>query len=143
MAFLTKPEADLLLEVSWETCNKVGGIYTVLLSKTNQIIKYYKNYYLIGPYLPDSETLRSEFKESQPDKNLKIVFQELSQQGINCHFGEWMIEGRPKIILVDFSGIQEQVNQIKTELWEDYSIDSLSAGFDFTEPVVWSYACSK
>jgi hypothetical protein len=31
-------------------------------------------------------------------------------------------------------------NRIKTELWENFRVDSLFAGYDFDEPVVWSYS---
>ena len=41
-----------LFEVSWEVCNKVGGINTVLITKLKQAIKKFgENYILIGPLL--------------------------------------------------------------------------------------------
>ena len=50
-----KAEADFVLEISWEVCNKVGGINTVLATKAIQMLKYYKEgYYLVGPYLASS-----------------------------------------------------------------------------------------
>ena len=48
---MTKKEADYLFEVSWEVCNKVGGIYTVVSSKAHQMMEYYKkNYFLIRAF---------------------------------------------------------------------------------------------
>lgn len=136
---LKSTQADYVFEVSWETCNKVGGIYTVLKSKAKQMVDYYsQNYYLIGPYFP--ENLKGEFEEQALSKELSKVFSRLEKQGIKCHFGKWLVKGEPKVILVDFQGFWPNLNQIKTELWEQYKIDSLGAGHDLNEPVVWSYA---
>ena len=52
MAMDIEKRADVLFEVSWEVCNKVGGIYTVISSKAKEVIERYgvKNYFCIGPY---------------------------------------------------------------------------------------------
>lgn len=139
-----KPEANLLFEVSWEVCNKVGGIYTVLISKAARIIESYgANYFLIGPYFPNTETVKSEFQEEDPPEDWRAVLAELKNEGMVCHFGTWVIEGSPKIVLIDFNGMNGQADWIKTRLWEDYGIDSLTAGHDFTEPIVWGWAVGR
>ena len=39
-----------LFEVSWEVCNKVGGIYEVVASKAQQAMRAFDGeYFLIGP----------------------------------------------------------------------------------------------
>lgn len=134
-------KAKYLFEVSWEVCNKVGGIYTVVKSKAAQITNYYKeNYFLIGPYFTKQ---LNEFSEEIPKDFFKVPFNELKKEGIVCHCGKWLIEGQPNVILVDFESFKEKANEIKRELWEDYKIDSLRAAYDYTEPVVWSYAVGK
>ena len=41
---------DLLFETSWEVCNKIGGIYTVLSTKAKTLQKFYKDKTIfIGP----------------------------------------------------------------------------------------------
>ena len=41
---------DYIFEVSWEVCNKVGGIYTVLSTKARTLQKLYKDRIIfIGP----------------------------------------------------------------------------------------------
>ena len=41
---------DYVFEVSWEVCNKVGGVYTVLSTKALTMVeKFRDNYILIGP----------------------------------------------------------------------------------------------
>lgn len=34
---------DLLIETSWEVCNKIGGIYTVLSTKADTLHELYKD----------------------------------------------------------------------------------------------------
>ena len=41
---------DYLFEVSWEVCNKVGGIYTVIATKSLYLKQQlHKHHILIGP----------------------------------------------------------------------------------------------
>jgi len=136
-------EADYLFEVSWEICNKVGGIYTVVKSKAAEIMKYYKeNYFAIGPFFP--EKVAGEFQEKVPSDKLKQVFEKLRNIGIKCHYGSWLIKGEPNTILVDFGGFASKKDEIKTSLWQNFKIDSLNTQyFDFDEPVIWSYAVGK
>lgn len=132
-------EEDSLFEVSWEVCNKVGGINTVLQSKAFQIESIYKkNYILVGPYFIDK--VGGQFQEEPPEAELKAVFAALEKRGIKCHKGKWLIQGEPEAILIDFINFWPEVNRIKRELWDNFKIDSLNAGYDFDEPVVWSYA---
>ena len=141
---LVKAEADCLFEVSWEVCNKVGGIYTVLKSKARYIKAIYgRNYYLIGPYF--EEKTKGEFQEFE-EKDLPVgfieVFEQLEKEGIKCHFGKWLVEGEPRAILIDFKNFWTRLNSIKAKMWEDYKIDSLRAGYDVDEPLIWSTACA-
>jgi glycogen(starch) synthase len=130
--------ADTLYEVSWEICNKVGGIYTVVQSKAALMCSYYPDYFLIGPYFEDKS--RVDFEEKKPNPSLSRVFQKLSEIGIVCKYGKWNIPSEPNTILVDFKGMLNKKNDIKKKLWEDYKIDSLYSAWDFDEPVVWATA---
>ena len=135
-------KTDILFEVSWEVCNKVGGIFTVVKSKAARMIDYYKeNYFLIGPYF--TKQALGQFLEEVPEHFCKEPFDELKKEGIICHYGKWNTEGNPNIILIDFDGFKQKINDIKRELWEAYKIDSLRAGYDYDEPVAWSYAAGK
>jgi glycogen(starch) synthase len=133
-------KADYLFEVSWEVCNKVGGIYTVIISKLIPILKTYKDsYYAIGPYFPVAKS--GEFKEKPAPDFLKSIFSEMQKIGIKCYFGTWMVDGEPNAILIDYSKFTYKTNDIKGKLWESFKIDSLNSEFhDFDEPIVWSYA---
>ena len=140
---MIKKEADFLFEVSWEICNKVGGIYTVVRSKIAPTLQYYKkNYYAIGPYFVDKAT--GEFQEMIAPVGLRDVFAKLKEQGIICHYGVWLVSKEPQTILIDFSGYAKNKDSIKKELWDRFKIDSLGTEFhDFDESVVWSYCVGK
>lgn len=132
-------EKSLLFEVSWEVCNKVGGINTVLESKAAEIVSVYKkNYILIGPYFIDKA--KGHFQEELPEAELRPVFNSLEKGGIKCHIGKWLIQGEPRVILIDFINFWPQINFIKREMWDNFKIDSLGAARDYDEPVLWSYA---
>ncbi|MFC1722550.1 hypothetical protein ACFL0V_00255 [Nanoarchaeota archaeon] len=131
------PKAEVLFEVSWEVCNKVGGIHTVLKSKVGQMLSLYKEYYLIGPYFPDAA--KGHFVELPHPQNCRTACKELSDIGIVVHYGESLIGQRPKTLLIDFQPFFAQTNNIKKILWEEFKIDSLNSKFDFEEPVVWGW----
>jgi glycogen synthase len=139
---MIKAKGNFLFEVSWEICNKVGGIWTVVRSKVEPIKDYYgDNYCLIGPYFVDKAS--SEFQETLPPDQYRDIFEQLKGEGITCHYGVWIVPGEPKTILLDFSGYMGRKNDIKTELWNSFQIDSLNSPYDFDEPVVWAYAVGR
>ncbi|MBN2052816.1 hypothetical protein JW756_04905 [Candidatus Woesearchaeota archaeon] len=134
---MIRGSADYVFEVSWEVCNKAGGINTVIKTKAPCMKSYYDNYFLIGPYFKDKADVELQIEESP--LFLKPIFEEMKKSGIICHYGTWGIEGEPPVILIDFKNYFSQKDSIKTRLWETFRIDSLGAQFDFEEPTVWSW----
>ncbi len=136
-----EPSAEYLYEVSWEVCNKVGGIHTVLKSKAAVMKQRYRHYTLIGPYFEKKAAL--ELEEQVPPKDVAKAFKALAQEGITCYYGIWQIKGEPAVILIDFTKLKEQKDKLKAELWKHYKVDSLNAGWDYEEPVIFSAAVAK
>ncbi len=136
-------KAELLFEVSWEVCNKVGGINTVIKSKTSKILESYNDhdYIAVGPYFHDKAT--EEFEEVPTPKEFEKKCKELETEGIQIHFGKWLIKGSPFTILIDFNNYWYKLNEIKQKLWENFSISSIRSGYDYDEPLVWSYAVGR
>ena len=59
-----KKHSELIFEISWEVCNKVGGIYTVLSTKANTLCSLFQDQVIfIGPDF-GKENTSSSFKES-------------------------------------------------------------------------------
>ncbi|MFH1589494.1 MAG: glycogen/starch synthase [archaeon] len=133
-----KIKVDYLFESSWEVCNKVGGIYTVVKSKAYVMRKFYNNYFLIGPYFQRKAMVELDEKEV-PDY-LQKAFDDLKKDGIDCYYGSWDVDGSPDTILIDFKGLMTKKNDIKKLLWEQEKIDSLNAHWEFEEPMLWSWA---
>ena len=133
---------DYLFEVSWEVCNKVGGIHTVLASKALTLQnKLGNNYMLIGPLTWNSGGLSDEFTE---DKSLYKTWRfQVQKEGLIIKIGRWNVPGNPIAILVDFSTFFDQKDQILTEMWEWYGVDSITGGWDYVEPVMFGYAAAK
>lgn len=122
-----------LIEISWEVCNKVGGIHTVITSKLPSVKKKF-NYLAVGPYLQSEAFM----EEALPD-NFLTGANLLKEKGVVLHYGIW----KPydvNVLLVDFSGHYPYLNGIKKKLWEKYKISSIRAGHDYDEPIVWSHA---
>jgi phosphorylase/glycogen(starch) synthase len=132
---------DMLFEVSWEVCNKVGGIHTVIATKALTIGKRLRdNYILIGPDV-HREGTNTEFEEDP--SLLRSWRQAVYNAGIRIRIGRWNIEGRPMVILVDFSSMIGQKDDVLKFLWETYRVDSISGEWDYLEPVLFGYAAGK
>ena len=123
---ITKRQVNqsLLLEAAWEVVNQVGGIYTVVRSKTPDIIKKWGDHYiLLGPYMPQQAA--SEF---EPIENLRgpigKAVQTMQENGIGVHYGVWLVSGRPKVILFDLGSVMHRLGEIKYLLWENHGISS-------------------
>jgi glycogen synthase len=127
-----------LLEISYEVSNKVGGIYTVLVSKMSYALENFAAYYAIGPYY--SGQAAKEFAKEKPPANLAGVLSRLESRGVKCVYGRWKIEGSPKAILVDPESLRAGADGIKFKLWEEYKIDSWKSDDWFNEPVAWAKA---
>ncbi|CEG13235.1 putative Glycogen (Starch) synthase [groundwater metagenome] len=130
-----------LFEISYEVCNKVGGIYTVLKTKAPYIVEHYgrENYIMLGFY--NQKLAIAEFNEKTPDTELSKIFAELKSKGIECHYGEWLLNGYPQVILLDIKNFWKERDKIKELLWKFYNVDSLFSSYEFDEPLLWSFAC--
>jgi phosphorylase/glycogen(starch) synthase len=127
-----------LFEVSWEVCNKVGGIYTVIRSKLPEATRIFgEDYFLLGPDLKTN----LDFEETD-EECWNRIREGVAIKEIPCRFGRWKVPGEPKAILVGF-GKKYDKDQLLYRLWEDYGVDSIAGGWDYMEPVMFSYACSE
>ncbi len=129
---------DYIFESSWEVCNKVGGIYTVLSSRAKTLQEEMKDRIIfIGPDFWKKEE-SPYFKE---ENSLFADWQwEAKEQGLKIRVGRWTVPGEPIAILVDFNPFFEQKDEIYGWLWENYSVDSLHAYGDYDEASMFSYA---
>ena len=132
---------DYLFEVSWEVCNKVGGIHTVVSTKARTVeSKLGDNYLLIGPDI-QREGDNPEFEED--DELLKAWRQSVYNDGIRIRIGRWRVVGRPIAVLVDYTSLFPKKDDILKFLWETYHVDSISGQWDYIEPVLFGHAAGQ
>lgn len=131
---------DYIFESSWEVCNKVGGIYTVLSTRAKTLQDAFKDKIIfIGPDLGDANSLY--FKE---DKGLFGEWKvQADKEGLAVRLGRWRVPGEPVAVLVDFNQYYKDKNQIYTWLWEHYGVDSLHAYGDYDEASMFSFGAAK
>lgn len=129
---------DFIFESSWEVCNKVGGIYTVLSTRAKVLNSLMQDRLVFigpdcwqektNPYFTEDNTLYPDFHALVEDK------------GLSVKIGRWNIPGHPISILVDFSSLYDKKDQIYGWMWENYQVDSLHAYGDYDEASMFSYA---
>ena len=135
---------DYIFESSWEVCNKVGGIYTVLSSRAKTLQDRMKDKILfIGPDIWINNEKGEDSPYFKEDKSLLADWQqEAKKQDLNVRVGRWTIPSEPIAILVDFKPYFEKKNDIYGWLWEHYQVDSLHAYGDYDEASMFSYAAA-
>ena len=131
---------DYVFESSWEVCNKVGGIYTVLSTRAKTLQDVLNDRIIfIGPDLAEANDLY--FKEDH------TLFKEWKAQaaaeGLGLRVGRWQVPGEPVAVLVDFNRYYEEKNDVYAWLWEHYGVDSLHAYGDYDEASMFSLGAAK
>jgi glycogen(starch) synthase len=129
------PKNTFLFEIAWEVCNQVGGIYTVIRSKVPSVIEKFgkDNYCLIGPYFADQAEAHFDPATDYTSPIGKAVLK-LQERGFDIHYGQWIISGRPNVVLFNPFSVYDMLNEIKHFLWKDYHI-SLPGGDELLDKV--------
>lgn len=131
---------DYIFESSWEVCNKVGGIYTVLSTRAKTLQDALKDRIIfIGPDCWGEKECPYFREDSRLFKDWR---KQLKKEEIAVKVGRWMIPGEPIAILVDFFPYFQKKNDIYGKLWELYQVDSLHAYGDYHEASMFSYAAA-
>ena len=132
-----KPE--YIFETSWEVCNMVGGIYTVLSTRAATLQEAHPDKLIfIGPdiwfdkhcpHFEEIPELYSDWKTfTEKEYHLKI------------RIGRWLIPGKPIAVLVDFIPLMIQKNEIYARVWEQTGVNSIAANGDYDESSMFGYS---
>ncbi len=137
---LIKP--DYLFEVCWEVCNKVGGIYTVIATKSLYLkSEYNRHHIMVGPDVWMDVESNPDFIE---DPVLYRSWKnQAAQEGLRVRVGRWNVPGKPTAILVDFKQFLTQQNEILTDFWKKFGVDSLTGNWDYRESALFGYAAGR
>ncbi len=132
---------NYIFSVSWEVCNKVGGIYTVLSTQAKTLQEESKSELIyIGPDLTKGQ--KNPLFEEDSRLFGDWIAGLLQAEGISARTGRWNIPGKPKVILVDFAPFFDRKNDIYAKAWELFHVDSLHAYGDYDEASMFSYAAA-
>ncbi len=133
---------EYFFESSWEVCNKVGGIYTVLSTKAHTLYQLFgEKLIFIGPDLW-KETVPPDFL---PDDNLFVEWKAHAKanDGLQLKTGRWNVPGKPIVVLVDFKNFFTQRDKLFFVMWEEFKVNSLHAYGDYDESCIFAYAVAK
>ncbi len=130
------PENTFLFEIAWEVCNQVGGIYTVIRSKVPSVIKKWghDNYCLVGPYFAEQAAAHFDPATDFSTPIGKAVLK-LQERGFDVHYGQWIVSGRPNVVLFNPYSVFDKLGEIKHDLWKDFHI-SIPASDELLDKVV-------
>ncbi|MDD4226681.1 MAG: glycosyltransferase [Mariniphaga sp.] len=146
------PDNTYLFEIAWEVCNQVGGIYTVIRSKVPSVIEKWgaENYFLIGPYFEDQAAAHFDPATDYSTPVGQAVLK-MQERGFDVHYGQWIVSGRPYVVLFNPYSVFDKLGEIKHFIWQDYHIsipvqdDLLDkvAAFGFQVKEFLRYLCSS
>ncbi len=132
------PEMPLLFEVAWEVCAQAGGIYTVLRSKAQAMVRRWGDAYcLIGPYREPSA--RIEFEPQAPSGPLQEALHDLHATGVRFHAGRWLVTGRPQVLLLDLDSVRRRLAELKYFLWKDNGVSSPNGDTEYDDIVAFGF----
>lgn len=135
-------KTDYLFEVSWEVCNKVGGIHTVVATKAMNLKQEYgRKHILIGPDVWMDTEKNPEFTEDP------LLFRswrnQAASEGLRIRVGRWSTAGNVIAILVDYTHLISKKNEIFADLWTKFGVDSINGQWDYMESALFGYASGQ
>lgn len=132
----------LIFETSWEVCNKIGGIYTVLSTKAKVMQELKKDATIfIGPDVWSEQNPSPYFKEYKSllrSAQSKLVL----PYGLKIRIGRWNAPGQPLAVLVKFDGVYPELPAIYGDMWQRFGVDSLHAYGDYSEGCAFAVAAA-
>lgn len=130
---------DYIFEASWEVCNKVGGIYTVLSTRAKSMQDVCKDRVVFigpdvwtekeSPWFKEDKTLLADWKKTA-----------IKQDRLNIRIGRWDVPGQPIVVLVNFNQFFPAKDAIYGDMWHKFGVDSLNAYGDYDESCMFAYA---
>ncbi len=132
---------DFIFESSWEVCNKVGGIYTVLSTRaktlqdalTDKVVFIGPDFWQgkENPLFMEDASLFAEWRQKACEEQLHV------------RVGRWNIPGCPIVVLVDFTPYFAIKNELYGQAYASFHVDSLHAYGDYDEASMFSYAAGR
>ncbi|HEY5750001.1 MAG TPA: glycosyltransferase [Chryseolinea sp.] len=132
--------AACIAEVSWEVCNQVGGIYTVIRSKAPAMVKHANGpYCMVGPYV--NKNIHAEL---EPLDDSQDVFGQaaaiLRKKGFDVIYAEWLVTGKPRVVLLNPNAVQDKtLSVVKYLLWKNHGISTPADNTLINQVILFGY----
>ncbi|MBS1506149.1 MAG: glycosyltransferase [Bacteroidetes bacterium] len=134
-----KNHPPLLVEVAWEVCNQVGGIYTVIRSKAPAMMKNHSgNFCMVGPYIN-----KNILAEIEPLNDVEDIFGQaaasLRKKGYDVMYAEWLITGKPRVVLLNPVIEEKALSVVKYLLWKNHGIATPSGNVLIDQVIAFAF----
>ena len=135
----------MLLETSWEVCNKMGGIYTVLASRAATMTRRHpQDIIFVGPLLAaEGEALPLDFIPTAVPELSAWQRETSSELGLRLVVGRWAVAGEPAVVLVDFKPLWQEQGELYFEAWKEYGIEGDKGYGDYDESCLFAVAAAR
>ena len=135
----------MLLETSWEVCNKMGGIYTVLASRAATMTRRHpQDIIFVGPLLAaEGEALPLDFIPTAVPELAAWQREASSELGLRLVVGRWAVAGEPAVVLVDFKPLWQEQGELYFETWKEYGIEGDKGYGDYDESCLFAVAAAR
>jgi len=134
-------DKSFLVESSWEVCNQLGGIYTVIRSKIPATVeKWGKNYCLLGPLVGNEVNI--EFDPiSETSTPLGQAVARMREMGYEVKYGHWLVTGRPLTVLLNPENAHSRLEGIKKRHFKNHNIFLRNGDDLYDEVLEWGDVC--
>ena len=135
----------MLLETSWEVCNKMGGIYTVLASRAATMTRRHpQDIIFVGPLLAaEGDTLPLDFIPTAVPELAAWQREASAELGLRLVVGRWAVAGEPAVVLVDFKPLWQEQGELYFEAWKEYGIEGDKGYGDYDESCLFAVAAAR
>ncbi len=132
----------MIFETSWEVCNKMGGIYTVLSTRARQMTLHHGNEVIfIGPLT--SVAGAPHFIHQIPKWLTEWQAKAEKELNLPIRIGRWDIPGKPAVVLVDFKPLWNEKGALYYEMWQHYGLKSDRGYGDYDEASLFGIAAAR
>ena len=130
---------EYIFEASWEVCNMVGGIYTVLSTRASVLQEQHPDKLVfIGPDVWEGK--KCQYFTETPQEHAEWKAYTQATYGLAIRTGRWNVPGNPIAVLVDFRPLLAKKNDIYGHVWERFGTNSIAAYGDYDESSMFGYA---
>ena len=135
----------MLLETSWEVCNKMGGIYTVLASRAATMTRRHpQDIIFVGPLLAaEGDALPLDFIPTAVPELAAWQREASAELGLHLVVGRWAVAGEPAVVLVDFKPLWQEQGELYFEAWKEYGIEGDKGYGDYDESCLFAVAAAR